>query len=420
MEVREVYLSDVLGAIWSRKWLYLAIVLVAGGGTLVYTIVIPPLWRARAAILLAQPESPRTAIPILQTQQVQPIKVLKGVLESDTAIGRLRELSGYSYRDTRDKLDVVDETQANQLIITFKDKNSSLAQRSVETCLELLEELDSQMSFNVAERQAELLKTAIDEKTKELEAAQQRLVDFQKTMRVPIKPEKPEETGTLLKTITELELNLVGVQKELSEAKAQAKKSAQDITLPSALPASETWRQKLVDLQYALRIAEINEGDDSPNVKRLREEIVATRKQLEEEISKTLRSINSNIDKSVAELEAKRVVLTWQLAHAKELAQVAPNEAAQAQRLLYEVNVLEEVLTNIRAQYEKAMIDSQVAKIRWSVLEKPHIEERAINKRYALYPAIGVLAGILLVFSIAIIGEFRRVSSQRSTTQDKS
>lgn len=420
MEVREVYLSDVLGAIWSRKWLYLAIVLVAGGGTLVYTIVIPPLWRARAAILLAQPESPRTAIPILQTQQVQPMKVLKGVLESDTAIGRLRELSGYSYRDTRDKLDVVDETQANQLIITFKDKNSSLAQRSVETCLELLEELDSQMSFNVAERQAELLKTAIDEKTKELEAAQQRLVDFQKTMRVPIKPEKPEETGTLLKTITELELNLVGVQKELSEAKAQAKKSAQDITLPSALPASETWRQKLVDLQYALRIAEINEGDDSPNVKRLREEIVATRKQLEEEISKTLRSINSNIDKSVAELEAKRVVLTWQLAHAKELAQVAPNEAAQAQRLLYEVNVLEEVLTNIRAQYEKALIDSQVAKIRWSVLEKPHIEERAINKRYALYPAIGVLVGILLVFSIAIIGEFRRVSSQRSATLDKS
>jgi uncharacterized protein involved in exopolysaccharide biosynthesis len=108
------------------------------------------------------------------------------------------------------------------------------------------------------------------------------------------------------------------------------------------------------------------------------------------------RSIDEGLNSTVAALEQQRLLLTFQVAETRQLANLAPDEAMALGRLYTEAKTLEQVLLGLRQRYETAKVDAQVQRVTWTVLETPYREDEPGNKR-------PVLAGVVL-FMLGFIG----------------
>lgn len=401
----ELTVSDLAAIIWKRKGLVTALTLFGAISAFAYTSLSAPRWQARAALLLPITESGGGggAIAALVGQgATSPLNVLEGVVSSRKSVNRVAELTGTDPEKLEDQLSAKGDAPSNQLVITAEDGSSEKALQIVRSSIHVLTGLTKELGLSVAVRTKKEIETALESKKAELKKAEEAITAFQKAAKTVPDPEAPYSGGAYIKVYSEAKLELTKVQKQLAAAKEVATNAlGKPFDLPTGLPDQELLRQKLVDKENQLQVARIHFGENAKEVIVLRKEVEAMRDSLKSELSRRVQAISDGVDIKVAELEAQRILLTWQVQAFKQLADIAPVEAAEAIRLGREVQTLTEVVSQLRTSFEKARIDADVDKVRWTVLEDPFVVKPALNKRFVRATAFGGALGFLIAALVA-------------------
>lgn len=396
----DLTVSDLAAILWDRKILVLTLTLVGAVAAYTYTKLSPARWQARAALLLPISEAGggSGAIAALVGQgTTSPLNILEGIITSRKTIDRVAEKTGADPDKLKDILDAKGDAPSNQLIITAEDESSERALSYVRTSIHVMSGLTRELGLSVAMRTKEQIQTALKSKEAELANAEDALTAFQKTARTAPDPEAPYSAAAYIKAYGEAKLELQKVERQLNAARKIAESAlGKPIDLPTGLPDQELLRQKLIEKENQLQVARIQFNESAREVVILRKEVQALRASLQGELSRRVRAITDGVDVRVADLEAQRILLSWQAQALKQLADIAPAEAAEATRRGREVQTLNEVVAQLRSQFEKARIEADVDKVRWSILEDPYVVKPAVNKRFFRATAFGGAFGFLL------------------------
>ncbi len=361
-----------------------------------FTAISKPIYEARATLLL--PLTERTANPFdfIPKADANPLGVLQGVLLSETAIREIAKGAELLPGELRKKLEVEQDAPRSQLVIRARGVDSEQTLKIVRQSVQSLARLDRDLGFSLASRQAEILREALDKGKEDVRGAEDRLLAYQRKSRTAPDPEDPFGVSGYLRKLQELQLELGSVEKELQALRQSAVDRGPNVEVPTGLPQLDVWREKLSEKEFDLRLAETKLQPSAPELVRLREEVSAAREQLEEEVRRSILAVEKNIDVEVAGLEARRVVLQWQVEEARKLAERAPGEAVEFQRLLREVNSAAEVLHKLTADYEDTRLTAEIDKIKWTLLEEPFLLEEPVNRRFIFNMALGGMLGFVL------------------------
>lgn len=415
MAAEELTVSDLITLLWRSKGLVIGLVVtgvVIGGA---FTYFSTARWQAKTTLLLPLPDSTSGSAAanfgaLIGQGSANPLDILEGVLKSREATEAVAKKAGADPDAVNECLKVNGDSPTNQLVITFESPNQEQGLAVVGAAAQELGKLAKSLGISVASRTRVQIEEALKSKNRELETAEARLTAFlQKAKTVP-DPATPYSAVGYLKAYSDAEIELGKVTKQLSIVRAQAGQAyASPVEVPKATPEADQWRTQLIERETQLQLTRVHFGDMSPQVISLKEEVEVLKRQIRTEMTRKMQAVNASVEPKVAELEASRQMLQWQVDTLKLLADKAPQEAAQLMRLQREVLTLTEVVAQLRSQYEKVKLDADVEKIRWSVLEAPYIVKPAVNKRYGRAGAVGGGLGLFLG-ALAVL--WRRGQSQ--------
>ena len=368
---------------------------------LIYTIIVPPSWKANATILTVLPSdlsasAGQSLASALSPNAPDPLQVLEGVITSRRSFDLIIKKTGISRKNLELGFKTERKNKQATLTLSWEDNDKKKALAIVQGGVDGALMLQHEIGFSAAALQAKYLEESVTQQEAKLHAAEQQVAEFERTMKAPVNPADPASVGSYLKERKELELQLGTVNASLKIARSQAQLMKSMPELPTIIPSTKGFRDKLIDLEYQLHIAETTLGPLAPKVVALKEQIRVTKDTLNQEINRYLSSVSANLDPTIATLEASRLTITYQLQVVNELAEKAPGEAVQLARLAREVVTLGTVSASLRAKWEEAKVAAQVDQVKWALLEPPYIEDTPTNKRYARNPFVGLILGFLL------------------------
>lgn len=413
MERKNITVDDLL-AVFKRYWRSIcALTLLTGGGAALKEYLAPIKYRGTTSILVIAPNLSGTAgqLAVLNASAATPLRTIKGVMTSDRATRAIIDKFHLDWRKFEYEFEVTDESQTNQLQISYDSTDPKLILNLLQFAVDELADLDKEFNFSVGTKQAVALGEEVKKKEKEVEHAEDALLKLQKSQRTISDPTDPKSISAYLENYQKLEMQLGAVNVQLKVLREQLNSAAADANIPSSIPPAIAWQKKLSDVEYRLRVARTTMGEQNPEIVRLKRIEEQTKEQYKNDVQKYLTSVNKNLDPNVALLESKRILLEYQTNQARELARIAPDEGLKLAREVTEVLTLRKVLATLRGQYEQAKIEAEVSKVRWSVLDPPYIERKPVNKRYR----IPVLASSSVVFTLSmLVGFWKFRKSQKA------
>jgi uncharacterized protein involved in exopolysaccharide biosynthesis len=442
VEEEEITLADLIAIIWQRKWTVATVTLLCVFIGVLATWLPKPVYEASSTLLF--PAGGTSVLAgIAQSLGISspaggtaPLKMYRAVLES----ARLREMisqqTGIEPKKLEKMTTVKDDAQASLITVSVRHEDPSTAQKVARLYVRSLARLNKELNLPLARNQVDFLEKELALRTKQLREAESRLLEFQRRMvgegGAPSAPASSLSSGGIpglsslrasggtpaldssyLQQLNSARLQLNQVQQQITAAREAAQRVAKSATdLPADLPPAASWRAKLTELEYELRVAELTYGPDAPSVVRLKKQIDLTRQQLRREIKNYLKAVNMNVDPSLAPLELQRVGLEAQVSALQRLASRAPEDTLQLQRLAREVSTLNELVQQLRVSLEQARMEMSRDPNRWEVLEDGRLKEEPVNKRWKLSIALalagGGMLGVLVVLLTLPRGERQR------------
>jgi len=358
--------------------------LFAAGGA-VATIVAKPIWAAKATLIL--PPGEGGAAAALGIGAAKPSAILQGVLGSRPVKTEVAKVANLSMREVEEMVKFESDDDQGQLSYIVESEDRELATKMVNTALTSLERTRSRVSYAMAGRTANLLERVVSDKKRSLDEAEQAVLSFQKRAKSVPDLSKPFSGGSYLARLKEAQFNLLTVDKQIEATRSTLARRAQaSADIPLVAPSDQnagavSWRDRLVQLEYDLQVAEIAKGPMAPDVLRLKEQIGITKQRAQSEVSKYLQGLQQGLDRNVAELEAKKMLLQQEIQYLQQISAVAPTEDAIVQRLLRNVRLREEEYKAVVLLLNEAQLKAQVDKLEWSVLAPAYIEDKPVNKR---------------------------------------
>lgn len=408
-------LSPYFDAIKRNKWKIGASGAVFGVVFAVYTYVIPPVWRANTVLLLPAPNDPTTSALAALGASSDPLAMLEGVVESYPAQVYIAEKCGVKLTDVSKLMMVTTDTPKQQVLISSEGTNKEKATKMVQAGLDITLRLSAETDLTRSSKQARLLEQAVKEQGKSVREAENAILKFQERTVTAPNPTLPFSDSNLIRRMKDLDLEIGKVTKQISVAKTQAERLANTAgDLPTALIASQKWRDKLLELEYQLKVAQNRFGPDHPDVIRIQQDIVTTKAQLDTEIQKERQSVENSLDVNTSGLEAQRQVLISQRADLMQQVKLAPKEAIEVQRLYQEALTRGEILKTIRIQYETARLGAEVERVKFSILAPPYIDPKPTNKAMVRNALLGVFFGMIVGCFIQSIATSRRLGKRET------
>lgn len=392
-------------------WIVVVLVVAAG---IVYTIVKPPRFRAMSVLLTAQDSgsSMMSAIPGLGSD---PIRILGGVLESERAKRAIEAETKIAYKD----LNYVVRTDpaSAQITLSWAHRDKELAKRVLGLLTEQLRTIEAESGFTVADKEAQNLKAALDARKQDVAKAEDAILAFAKTAKTAPDPDKPLSTLNYLQQLNELQIQEKSLQAQLDALRSNALRVAnQGADLPVSLTEDMTiWRRKLDQAQYELDVLRISKGDLDPAVARAREAVNLARQEVQRQVANAIKVANEGIDEEYLQVLARKVVVDSQIASVRPLAEQAPKEGVEYQRLLNSYKMASETVALAAQQYEAARLKADASRVKWSVLDPPFAQDDPVNKSLVQavvqFGILGTVLGALLALMLD-----RRGARQRRLT----
>jgi uncharacterized protein involved in exopolysaccharide biosynthesis len=391
VENQGITIDDLVAAFKARWYLVVLPTLLLCAAVVAYIVLRPTRYRGTSTILVVTPDMSARAsqLAVLNASASTPLRMIKGIMTSERERGAIIKKYDLDWKKFANDFAVVDESQTNQLVITYEGVDKQQILDIINFSLGKLGELDKELSFTVGTRQAETLKDAVANKEKEVDAAEKALLAFQQSMKTASDPTDTKSVAQYVEQLRRLEFELGGTREQLRILRQQFKNAGTAGLLPTIIPGAANWQKKLAEAALELKVAKTTYGDENPEVVRLKRAYQQIEQQYKDEVAKYLRSVDKNLDPDVAQLEGKRLLLEYQTEEARKMAKLAPGEAMQLSKFVNEVMTLRTVLNQLRGQFEQARVESEVSKVRWQVLDPPYIERLPTNKSFKV-PVIGV------------------------------
>jgi len=432
-EQEEITLADLFAVIWQRKWTVAVVTILSVLVGVLATWLPAPVYEASSTLLFpAGGASPLVGLAqslgiSVSSGGAVPLKMYRAVLESDRIRALIAQQAQVSPKLLLQITTVKDDPQASLITVTVRHKNPRLAQRVAKLYVSALARLNRELNLPLARNQVEFLERELALRTRQLRKAEEELLRRQQQMAQesgapssgggaavgiatsPLRALGSSLVGpdsTYLQQLNAAQLQLKQVQQQIAAAREAAQRAAKSATeLPADLPPAASWRQKLTELEYELRVAELTYGPDAPNVVRLKRQMELTRQQLRKEIENYLRAVRLNLDVNLAPLELQRVGLEAQIVALRRLAVRAPEDTLKLQRLAREVATLSDIVQQLRVSLEQARMEMSRDPNRWEVLEEGTLKEQPVNKRWKLNTALALLGGLVLGCLVALIAK---------------
>lgn len=375
-----------------------------------YTLLVPPRWLAKAALLIPYDENAATrlGLPAMVQQAADPLSVLRGIVLSRSSLVRVSQATGLSVRELEERFDVQASPEDNQLLLACQHTNRALAEEVVRQAIRSLAYLARTNTVSVGSRQAKYLEEAIARRKEDLDAAQRELAQYVRDSRTVLDPSSPLANAEYVRRYRDAQMELAKVEQEIAAMRDSATRlGGPTLEVPSGIPEIEAWRAKTAQAEYDLKVARSQYGEEAPAVVRARQALEAARQSLRQEVGRYVQSVNQGVTQKVADLVAQRTVLQWQADTLRKLADATPEEAVEFSKKLQRVQELTASLAFLQEQYEQAKAKAEVERVRWSLLTPPYVEEKPVNKSYTRNGLIGLLLGGL---SGLLVSNRRRVS----------
>lgn len=370
--------------------------------------IMPKSITARAAILVAL--DTRDARMSAGLNQASTLSILSGVMRSNKLLETASASLKITKKELKSKLTVLEETKSNQIIILFKGKNEREVPLQLAKILEAFEEIQTNIGFELGKKQAKYLESALKQRQKELSEQNFALGSFITKANTVGGLGVTQDIALISGRLNEVRVKLQGVSAELEKIKAIAKLNPKallqaDVDFQQSSQAFEAAKQSLA-------VEEIRSGDGSPSVRYLREQTKVLGERLNEKVVKKQNDIINGIDGTVVKLEVERSSLLGQKHVYENMLSGAPEDSAKLSLKNINSQVLQSSLVTLTAEYEKAKIDGEVDKAKWTILDGPFIEEQSRFVGLALNALlVGIAVFAVLVTCDASISKVKRIVS---------
>ncbi|HYG12893.1 MAG TPA: GNVR domain-containing protein, partial [Methylophilaceae bacterium] len=241
-----------------------------------------------------------------------------------------------------------------------------------------------------------------------LEAAQQRLADYQKKKGIDVTDERLD---TEMARLNDLSTQLTMV--EALSADAQSKQSANRSSALADVRENSlimNLKSEINRKEAALREAGGNLGRNHPQYKSMQAEVASLKQQLEEETRNIAQSFSTSENVSNTKADTLRRMIAMQKQSILDL----KNARDEASVLLNEVNNAQKAFDAVSQRYTQTSLLSQSEQTNVSVLTPaiaPLTPSSPLPMLYTLIAAvIGVVLGIALAFTIEMLDRRVRVS----------
>ncbi len=418
--------------LWDHFWLVLSItmaILILGLGI---TFMAKPVWQASATIVFPS-KIPSILGPNGMTEQSSlaasltggptPLKVYKGFLESERTLKLVSEEVGMRRKEVFLSRQILDQSMESSLTISARSLIPDQAKEIVAAHLKALAAINTEINEPFYLDDAKVLGKKLTEQRSKVDQIEKQLLSFQQsavtapsvaasgTGRDSAISPNPSRWQELQR---QLEINIQKVNANIKAVRRQVRLSGKSGDLPSNLPPVRKWRDRLVELEYELKIKELSFGPEAPEIIQLKDSVYETRRNLEDEIAAYSGAIDSGAldptasDSSLAGLVTERFGLEAQLQAVQKLARLAPSESISLTRLTRELAMQSSILQQVQAQFELAKIQEMRNPNRWQVLDEPEVAEEPVNKSFGKAGVLFGMAGLIVGLIAAMIVDGRK------------
>lgn len=394
--------------------LTLAGVILAG----LYTLFVPPKYEARTSIVMpAQSDISGGALGLAKSIGILPsgagggsnLSMFTAILNSERMLNRLEEKTGIKKEDLRKIGSVTQDDQANLILIRYFHKDPDMAKKLCTLSLDALREFNAELSLPTKSERTKLLNDKISHYTDELRTLELKFQTFaDESQSVPLGLESEEGAGGNLFTqkqkLAELRSQLKEIDRSLAAASSAVEQVKEDgSALPTDIPQLQKQYEELRKAERELAAARVTYTKESPIVIDLKSKVEALRNQIRVEALKYSKSFKAGLVQDINELKVSRSVIQDQINELEIKVDVAPKEAVEYARIKREVSFVEEVLKQLLVASETAEMEAASDPNRWEVLDRPQLADKPVNKRFGLSMGIGLLAGLFLSVTIALV-----------------
>ncbi|MBL8060148.1 MAG: hypothetical protein JNK63_05465 [Chthonomonas sp.] len=379
------------------KWV-IAFALLGGLIGWAYTSIIPPVYIAKATLLVPTIESKATPLGAFS-----PLNMLRGLVASIELQNRVSKELGLPRKSVESMLDSKAELSKNQLELTATSQSKDAALRVLQSANKHLRDIASEAGLGTAGRQATILQRAIEEREKELDTATKKLAAYQRQSSIGVDPTNPASALYYKAQLQDAKSKLGAIESQLSVRRTQAREGNRNAELPTGLTANLPERDALLAAEFAYETARRQLGDSNPELADRKAELDSARRRFESEVSQRFLAAAEGLDSDIAGLEARKAMLQTQSDFWGRLSKNAPRQAVELMKLNYEVEAISSVLKGLRDSYDDALQGSSVESVNWTILSQPRLQATPINKNFGLNLFLGVMLGLFVGGAISIV-----------------
>ena len=427
----EPQIGDSFEVLSRHKPLLIGSVVLFGLLGAVYTLLVPPRYEAKTTILMPGSKPPSSAASLAQSLGVgglggngdPTLPMFRKILESETVTAAVARKFGLKKPIVRQMRTIDDDAKTNTIDLAVQNKNKAIALSMANEFLSQLRQQNTKLSLPGKSKQAGLLATALAANSQALARSEVQLQRF-----VASAVTSPGMVGSLTDggtsdnrgpangvspafryhdQLTTLSLQLQKLDNQLKVIDAKSVEAS--VVKPDDFPPVAIWNRRLSELEAALSAARATYSPDSPEVRDAQSSYDQVQKLLKKDVSKYLTAVERRVTGDVSRLDQDRASVVRQIASIRLLADAAPKEALQYQRLVRNVTTLTSLVSQLRVQYEQAKLESADDPNRWEVLDEPVLADDPVNKKYTRNVSLAALGGFFLAVPLAFrLGKRRR------------
>lgn len=385
----------------------LVVVLVVGGAV-AYTFFVPPVYQAKATVILPAQSVPTPALGGLAStlglqlgnSEQDSLMMIKAILESRRVAVEVAKQVGVD--PDKLEMDVREDRFANTLSLRVRDGDSERALRLSSLYIESLRAANKSLRLPTRSVAIAELESLLDSRQQQLMESEALLEDFLRGSQTA--PFQMGLGGFSPNLSYKDQLNALRFEYEQLTAQLEdidRRTSASARLLPDDLPPVMKWAEELTRMEAELTAKRATLAPGSTELRQMEQQYADAQQSLKRDVDNYLESIRERVAESTADIETQRVGIEEKISSLEVLAEVAPSEMTAYARLRRDTEILNSIVQQVRLELEQARLDRTNDPNRWEVLDEPYLEPKPINKRYGRNGAVALLLGVVLGAVIA-------------------
>lgn len=379
----------------------------------VYTLVQTPVYSIRASVVFPLPVATGSSglAAIAGPFGPNPLDMFVGVANArDIKAHVMRALGLRDVEEVADHYRCRILPEENKVVLIIEHEETQRALETLKSTLTQIRDASTRVALSRTAAKAESATQALDFHTTRLAQAEIQLAQLQAKTKLPIDPTIPASMAPVYRRLQDAQVTLKTVEVQLAELSRQTQVAAGTLgAMPTFLTALEPLRANVRERRFTYEQLSTKLGPDAPDLKMAKNQLDLAEQMLRREVEGALAAAESRVAPKLAELEAQRVAVEIEIAALTAIAEAQPGEALTITRANAEVQDLRNLVTLLKTLVQTATIEAAADPYRWEILDSPYVEDKPINKKYALH---GIFGALLCIGVWAIVLRFPRSPSK--------